>query len=105
MTCMTSSFLMGLSAWLVWAEGGFHGNPTALYLYLAQLVLISAWDPTVFQMAPPWVGLLVCLAAFGTVVGCSRQFKELNPIAGNLVKPCLAWASLLAIVNLKLLFL
>jgi hypothetical protein len=28
-----------------------------------------------------------------------------NPIAGDLVKPCLACASFLAIVNLKLLFL
>jgi hypothetical protein len=28
-----------------------------------------------------------------------------NPIAGNLVMPCLAWASFLAFVNLKLLFL
>ncbi|CAK7348287.1 unnamed protein product [Dovyalis caffra] len=105
MTCMASSFLMGLSAWLVWAEGGFHRNPTALYHYLAQLVLSSAWEPIVFQMAAPWVGLLVCLAAFGSLVGCSRQFKVVNPIAGDLVKPCLAWTSFLAIVNLKLLFL
>lgn len=105
MTSMTSSFLMGLSAWLVWAEGGFHRNPAALYLYLAQLGLSLAWDPIVFRMAAPWVGLLVCLAALGALVGCSRQFKEVNPIAGDLVKPCLAWASFIAIVNLKLLFL
>jgi benzodiazapine receptor len=105
LTCMTSSFLMGLSAWLVWAEGGFHRNPAALYLYLAQLGLSLAWDPIVFRMAAPWVGLLVCLATFAVLVGCSRQFKEVNPIAGDLVKPCLAWASFLAIVNLKLLFL
>ncbi|KAL9384995.1 hypothetical protein Peur_022005 [Populus x canadensis] len=53
LTCMTSSFLMGLSAWLVWAEGGFHRNPAALYLYLAQLGLSLAWDPIVFRMAAP----------------------------------------------------
>jgi benzodiazapine receptor len=105
LTCMTSSFLMGLSAWLVWAEGGFHRNPAALYLYLAQLGLSLAWEPIVFRMAAPWVGLLVCLATFAVLVGCSRQFKEVNPIAGNLVMPCLAWASFLAFVNLKLLFL
>ncbi|KAG6785108.1 hypothetical protein POTOM_010831 [Populus tomentosa] len=105
MTCVTSSFLMGLSAWLVWAEGGFHRNPTALYLYLTQLGLSLAWDPIVFRMSAPWVGLLVCLATFGALVGCSRQFKVVNPIAGNLVMPCLARASFLAFVNLKLLFL
>ncbi|KAH8489194.1 hypothetical protein H0E87_024732 [Populus deltoides] len=97
LTCMSSSFLMGLSAWLVWAEGGFHRSPAALYLYLAQLGLSLAWDPIVFRMAAPWVGLLVCLATFAALVGCSRQFKEVNPIAGDLVMPCLAWASFLAI--------
>ncbi|KAG5251824.1 hypothetical protein OIU76_008041 [Salix suchowensis] len=105
MTCVASSFLMALSAWLVWADGGFHRNPTALYLYLAQLCLSLAWDPVVFRMAAPWAGLLVCSATFGALVGCSRQFKEVNPIAGNLVMPCLAWASFLAIFNLNLLFL
>ncbi|KDP28137.1 hypothetical protein JCGZ_13908 [Jatropha curcas] len=100
-----STFLMGLSAWLVWAEGGFHKKPRAISLYLAQLGLGLAWDPIVFRMGATWVGLLACLAMFGAIVGCSRQFKEVNPIAGDLVKPCLAWAAFLAIVNLKLVFL
>ncbi|KAJ9189342.1 hypothetical protein P3X46_000650 [Hevea brasiliensis] len=104
-TYLASSSLMGLSAWLVWAEGGFHREPTILSLYMAQLGLSLAWDPIVFRMGETWIGLVVCLAMFGALVGCSRQFKEVNPIAGDLVKPCLAWATILAIVNLKLVFL
>ncbi|OMO81892.1 TspO/MBR-related protein [Corchorus olitorius] len=104
-TCMASSFLMGLSAWLVWAEGGFHARPTALSLYMAQLGLSLLWTPIVFWLRASWVGLVVCLAAFGALVGCWRDFRAVNPIAGNLVKPCLAWAAFLAIVNLKLVFL
>ncbi|KAJ9187760.1 hypothetical protein P3X46_003182 [Hevea brasiliensis] len=104
-TCLASSFLMGLSAWLVWAEGGFHKEPTTVSLYMAQLGLSLAWNPIVFRMGATWVGLVVCLAMFGALVGCSRQFKKVNPIAGDLVKPCLAWATVLAIVNLKLVFL
>ncbi|EEF30518.1 peripheral-type benzodiazepine receptor, putative [Ricinus communis] len=104
-TCLASSFLMGLSAWLVWAEGGFHKKPAALSFYLAQLGLGLIWDPIVFRMDATWVGLVVCLAMFGSLVGCSRQFKEVNPIAGDLVKPSLTWAAFLAIVNLKLVFL
>lgn len=99
---------MGLSAWLVWAEGGFHdraSGATAFYLYLAQLGLSLAWLPTVFWMGASWFGLVVCLAVFGALVGCLRDFRAVNPIAGDLVKPCLAWTAFLAIVNLKLLFL
>ncbi|XVF32938.1 hypothetical protein REPUB_Repub17cG0126000 [Reevesia pubescens] len=102
---MASSFLMGLSAWLVWAEGGFHARPTAFSLYLIHLGLSLTWLPTVFWMGANWVGLVVCLAMFGALVGCSRNFRKVNPITGDLVKPCLAWTAFLAIVNLKLVFL
>ncbi|KAJ8898623.1 hypothetical protein K2173_004236 [Erythroxylum novogranatense] len=102
MTCMATTFLMSLSAWLVWAEGGFHKKPTAFTLYLAQLGLSLAWYPIAFWIGASWLGLVACLAMFGALVGCSRQFKEVNPIAGDLVKPGLAWAAFLAIVNLKL---
>ncbi|GLT42492.1 hypothetical protein SLA2020_164880 [Shorea laevis] len=104
-TCMTTSFLMGLSAWLVWAEGGFHKNPTALSLYLAQLGLSLAWEIVVFRIGASWAGLVVCLATFGSLAGCSKVFRQMNPIAGDLVKPCLAWAAFLAVVNLKLVFI
>ncbi|GLT28503.1 hypothetical protein SLA2020_034290 [Shorea laevis] len=104
-TCMASSFLTGLSAWLVWAEGGFHKNPTALSLYLAQLGLGLAWEMVVFRIGASWAGLVVCLATFGSLAGCSKAFRKTNPIAGDLFKPCLAWAAFLAVVNLKLIFL
>ena len=48
-TYLASSFLMGLSACLVWAEGGFYKKPAALSLYLAQLGLSLIWDPIVFS--------------------------------------------------------
>uniref|UniRef100_A0A5B6ZXV2 Putative TSPO(Outer membrane tryptophan-rich sensory protein)-related n=1 Tax=Davidia involucrata TaxID=16924 RepID=A0A5B6ZXV2_DAVIN len=101
-TCLASSLLMGLSAWLVWAEGGFHQKPTALALYVGQLGLSLAWYPIVFGMGATRVGLMVCLAMFGALAGCARIFGEVNPIAGDMVKPCLAWVGFLAVVNLKL---
>ncbi|XP_059645895.1 translocator protein homolog [Cornus florida] len=101
--CMGTSLLMGLSGWLVWADGGFHRKPMALALYASQLGLTLAWGPIVLGMGAIRVGLMVCLAIIGTLVGCSRIFGEVNSIAGDLVKPCLAWAGFLTIVNLKLL--
>jgi benzodiazapine receptor len=99
-TCMASSFLMGVSAWLVWVEGGFHRNPTALSLYLAHLCLSLVWNPVVLGAGATRVGLVVCLAMFGALTRCYRIFKEVNPIAADLAKPCLAWTAFLSILNL-----
>ncbi|KAL5561488.1 hypothetical protein UlMin_031235 [Ulmus minor] len=104
-TCLVSSVLMGLSAWLVWVEGGFHRKPTALYLYLVNLVLSLIWSPIVFGAGGTKVGLIVCLGMLGAVLGCSKMFKEVKPIAGDLLKPCVLWTAILALVNLKLIYL
>ncbi|KAK4357264.1 hypothetical protein RND71_022874 [Anisodus tanguticus] len=104
LACLGSAFLMGLSAWLVWAEGGFHRQPMAMFLYLGQLGLSLAWDPVVFKAGATKVGLVLCMALFGVLIACARAFKNVNPIAGDLVKPCLGWAVLLSIANLKLVF-
>ncbi|KAJ8543303.1 hypothetical protein K7X08_005826 [Anisodus acutangulus] len=104
LACLGSAFLMGLSAWLVWAEGGFHRQPMAMLLYLSQLGLSLAWDPVVFKAGATKVGLVLCMALFGVLIACARAFKNVNPIAGDLVKPCLGWAVLLSLANLKLVY-
>ncbi|KAK1385166.1 translocator protein-like [Heracleum sosnowskyi] len=103
--CVVYSALMGLSAWLVWAEGGFHRKPTAAAMYMAQLFLSLAWNPIMFRTGASRVGLFVCLALLVSVFQCFQVFKNVNPIAGAIVKPCLAWVGFLSVVNLKLVYL
>ncbi|KAE8686115.1 Translocator protein-like protein [Hibiscus syriacus] len=103
--CLAESFLMGLSAWFVWADGGFHVRPNAFSLYSAYLGFSLAWLPTVFWMGAGWSGLVLSLAMVATLFGCYSDFGKVNTIAGNLVMPCLAWAAFLSVVNLKLVFL
>nr|XP_010931641.1 translocator protein homolog [Elaeis guineensis] len=99
---ISTSCLMGLSAWLVWAEGGFHSQPTTLPLFLTQLLLGLAWGPLVFRLGATRVALVVCITLFGALFACSQSFHRVNPIAGDLVKPCLAWVSFLALFNYTL---
>ncbi|XP_030543339.1 translocator protein homolog [Rhodamnia argentea] len=101
--CAVSSLLMALSAWLVWAEGGFHRRPAALPLYLAQLGLALAWDPVVLGLGAGRVGLAMVAGMVAAMAGCYKTFGEVSPIARDLVKICFAWAALLSVVNLKLL--
>ncbi|XP_068658373.1 translocator protein homolog [Aristolochia californica] len=103
LSSLSTSCLMSLSAWLVWAEGGFHQQSAALPLFLAQFLLSQMWTPIVFRSGAKGVGLAVCLSLFMALYGCSKTFKRVNPIAGDLVKPCLAWAGFLGLMNFKLL--
>ncbi|XP_010914426.1 translocator protein homolog [Elaeis guineensis] len=100
---ISTSCLMGLSAWLVWAEGGFHHQPTTLPLFVAQFLLGLVWGPLVFWLHATRVGLMVCIVLFATLFICSQSFHQVNPIAGDLVKPSLAWVSFLAMFNYKLI--
>ncbi|KAL4038836.1 hypothetical protein IC575_002467 [Cucumis melo] len=99
---LTSSLLMGVAAWLVWAEGGFHSRPNALYLYGLYLVLCLAWYALVFGAGARRLSSLACLGKTAALVGCDRLFRGVNPIAADLVKPCLVWSVLLTVVNLTM---
>ncbi|KAK9288603.1 hypothetical protein L1049_017062 [Liquidambar formosana] len=102
---LASSFLMGLAAWLVWAEGGFHSQSDALPLYISQVSLSITWLPLVLKIGAVPIGFVFSVIHFGTLVACYRDFRRVNPIAGDLVKPCLAWEAFLTIVNYKLIYL
>ncbi|WOL03309.1 hypothetical protein Cni_G12029 [Canna indica] len=97
------SSLLGLSAWLVWADGGFHGRSEALPLYLAELVMALAWAPLLFSAGFTRPAMAVCMAHFVVLFLLSQSFRHVNPIAADLIKPYLAWVSFLAVFNYKLL--
>ncbi|CAK8544332.1 unnamed protein product [Lathyrus sativus] len=99
------SFVMGLSAWLVWAEGAFHTDPTAFLLYTIQLLFTVLWEPVVLGVGATSFGLMLCLGIFGSLIGCMYVFGKVNPVASDLIKPCLAVVSFLFIVNLKLIYI
>ncbi|KAG2309745.1 hypothetical protein Bca52824_029496 [Brassica carinata] len=101
-TRLISSGLMGLAAWLVWVDGGFHKKPNALYLYLAQFTLCLLWGPVTFLLGSGLAGFVVWLGQSAALFGCYKAFNEISPVAGNLVKLCLAFAAFVAAVNVKL---
>lgn len=89
---------MGLSAWLVWAEGRFHGPVTTLPLFVAQLVLGRLWAPIVFVHGVTHLAPAVCGALVLALYGCYLGFGKVNPIACDLVKPSMSWAMFLVIM-------
>ncbi|MFS7944566.1 hypothetical protein Hanom_Chr06g00513711 [Helianthus anomalus] len=100
LTSVSTTFLMGLSAWLVWAESGFHRKPMAMVMYLAQLGLGLAWNKIFFKTGPTQMGLAMSLGQLVSILICSQMFSRINPIAGDIVKLCLVWTGFLTSVNL-----
>ncbi|KAK8945183.1 hypothetical protein KSP39_PZI008478 [Platanthera zijinensis] len=97
-----TSSLMGLAAWLVWAEGGMR-SPVVVALYAAQLALGLAWAPAVMFAGAGRAGLVISVALVAALAVCSRRFGQVNPVAGDLVKACIAWGMFLAIVSYKMM--
>ncbi|XP_040379835.1 translocator protein homolog [Oryza brachyantha] len=96
--------VMALAAWMVWAEGGLHRRPGAtLAPFLAQLGAALAWAPVALGLAAPAAGLACCAAMAAAAAACARGFGAVNPVAGDLAKPCVAWAILLAVMNYKMM--
>nr|XP_043638415.1 translocator protein homolog [Erigeron canadensis] len=100
LTCLSLAFVMGLSAWLVWAESGFHRKPMAIIMYLGQLGLGLAWDMIFLKNGPNQMALAMSFGQLITIFLCSQMFSRINPIAGDLVKLCMVWSGFLTSVNL-----
>ena len=106
---VASEAVLALAAWMAWAEGGVHARPAATLLpYAAQLGAALAWAPLVLgqgqgHAAAPRAGLACCAAMAAAAVACARGFGAVNPVAGDLAKPAVAWAVILAVVNYKML--
>ncbi|CAN6331435.1 unnamed protein product [Urochloa humidicola] len=96
--------VLAVAAWMAWAEGGLHARPAATLLpYAARLACAMAWAPLVLGHGAARAGLACCAAMAAAAVACARGFGAVNPVAGDLAKPAVAWAVLLAVVNYKML--
>ena len=60
-----------------------------------------AWAPRLLDHGVARAGLACCAAI--AALACARGFGAMNPVAGDLTKPAVTWAVLVAVVNYKML--
>lgn len=96
---------MGFAAWFVWVDGGFTGggNGDALALYVSHVALCVTWEPLVLGTSAVAIGFVFCMINFGTVVAVYGEFRKVNRLAGQIVKPCVAWMAVLTFLTFRLL--
>nr|CAD7602106.1 unnamed protein product [Timema genevievae] len=92
---------MGYASYLVWRDGGgFHGGAHfPLTLYASQLVLNWAWSPLFFVAHSLKWSLAEIGVLWVNVAACVYTFHQVNPIAGYILLPYLAWLSVASALN------
>ncbi|XP_033220579.1 translocator protein [Belonocnema kinseyi] len=91
---------VGYASHIVYRDGdGFEGAALPLTIYGANLALNWAWTPLFFGAHKIRWALYEIIFLWGTTAAMGVAFHRINPIAGYLVAPYLAWNSLAAVLN------
>ncbi len=91
--------LMGIAAWLVWREGGFQKNKTALTLFLVQLVVNALWSWLFFAWHLGAFALIDLIVLWLLIVATLVAFWRVKALAGVLLVPYLLWVSFAGFLN------
>lgn len=97
----TLYILMGVAAWLVWRErplddGEVRVRRVALRLFVAQLVLNTAWTPLFFVWRlGAWAFAEIVVLAVA-IVATMVAFARIRPLAAWLLAPYLLWVTFAA---------
>ena len=99
-------FLMGVSAYLVWRKGlAQDGAKVALTVFLAQLVLNSAWSVAFFGLRSPLSGVVVIAFLWIAIVATMILFSRVSTPAVILLIPYVVWVSFAAVLNTSIYLL
>ena len=91
--------LMAAAAWLVWRRYGLGGALVPLTLFVAQLLLNAAWTWIFFGRHRIRGALIDIVVLWVTILATLISFWTLEPLAGILLLPYLAWVSFAAMLN------
>lgn len=92
-------FLMGISAWLVWARSGANGAYIALTLFIVQLALNALWSWLFFAWKYGGLALVDVTLLWLVVAAMLVAFWRHTKLAGLLLVPYLSWITFAAVLN------
>ena len=88
---------MAVAVWLVWRSGG--DVTVAVGLFALQLALNVAWSVVFFGMRNPRGALVVIVALWLAIAATLIVFASIDPLAGALFVPYLAWVTFASVLN------
>ena len=90
---------MALAAWLVWREGGWRAQGSALCLFMLQWMFNSLWTPLFFGLHRTGLALIDIVALWLAILATLIAFWRVRRAAGVLMLPYLAWVSFASALN------
>lgn len=94
--------MMGVSAWLVWRDGGVRTNRFALGLFLVQLAVNALWSWLFFAWHLGAFAFADIVLLWLLIVATVLAFWRVRPLAGALLVPYLLWVSFAAALNFSI---
>lgn len=94
--------MMGVSAWLVWKEGGFAQQRKPLTVFLVQLVLNAIWTPLFFGTHELGIAFAEILLLWLAILATILAFRRVSTTAAWLLVPYLLWVSFASVLNATL---
>jgi tryptophan-rich sensory protein len=94
--------LMGLAISFVWLAWPSRERRNALRLFHAQLFVNLIWSPIFFAGHMIEVGLVTIVILFILVLFTAWRFSRIQPLAGLLLVPYLAWLCLATALNFEI---
>jgi len=91
--------LMGVSAWLVWRNGGFDAAKNALSLFLLQLAVNALWSWVFFVWHLGLAAFANVIVLWVLILATLLQFWREQKLAAVLLFPYLAWVSFAMLLN------
>ena len=91
--------MMGIAAWLVWRERGYHPVRFALTLFLSQLTLNSLWSWLFFGWQLGAWAFANILILWILIVLTIIAFFRIRALPAWLLVPYLLWVSFAAVLN------
>ena len=93
--------LMAIAAWQVWEQAGVSAAPL-LALFVVQLVMNAAWTWVFFGLHRPDRAFVEIVVLWVFIAATLLGFWQMNPLAGLLLAPYLAWVTFASFLNLTI---
>lgn len=95
--------MMGVALFIIWTtKSKQKEKPAAILIFFLQLSLNTLWSPIFFGAQSPFMGLIIIILLWITILMTIIKFFKVSKVAGGLLVPYFLWVSFATILNFSI---